>query len=465
MSELILNAFGRPRLRPGWFGDGALLSVFIALIAAAWGAGLWATGLPAGETLWRVRAEALNLTGLWAIGLMSVAMVLATRPAWLEAPLGGLDRIYRLHRRAGILAGVFALAHWLTEMADDPIKAMIGRAGRPEREHGPVLLESARHFGKELGEWAIYALLALIVISLVRRFPFRPWRWMHRVMPVLFLMLAFHAAVLAPTAYWSEPVGALTALLLVAGSGAALQSLLGRIGVRRQVSGEIVAVHSPAPDLTEVSCRVGERWPGHRAGQFALVTLHPAEGPHPFTIAAADHGDGLLRFDIKALGDYTRGLAMRLRPGQPVSIEGPYGRFTFRPRHGRTRRQVWIAGGVGATPFIAALEALGRFDAQDGPPAGSRIELHYSTRAAVGDPFVARLTALCADLPQVHLTVHDAAQGQKLGADGLDDLPDLRREGEIWFCGPAGFADALRAQLRERGLGRVPFHQEAFEFR
>jgi predicted ferric reductase len=460
-----LGAWVRPQMRPGWTGDGSRLAAFMALIAAAWLGALWATGLPEGDALWVLRGEALNLTGLWAIGLMSLAMVLSTRPAWLEGPLGGLDRIYRLHRRAGILAGLFALAHWLVEMADDPIKALVGRAGRPAREHGSVLFEGMRSVGKDLGEWAIYALLALIVISLVRRFPFRPWRWMHRVMPVLYLMLAFHAAALAPPAWWAQPVGALSALMLAAGTGAALVSLLGRIGARRQVAGQVVTVDSPAPDLTEVTCRMGERWPGHRAGQFALVTLHPEEGAHPFTIAAADHGDGLLRFDIKALGDYTRGLAARLRPGQPVRVEGPYGRFTFRPSRSRRRRQVWIAGGVGVTPFIAALEALARGEAQDGPPADARIELHYATRRAEGDPFVTRLEALCTGLPKLRLSVHDGARGALLSVDGLEDLPGLGREGEIWFCGPAGFAQALRAQLRERGLGRVPFHQEAFEFR
>lgn len=460
-----LHALPRPHPRPGWPGDAGLLGAFLALIAAAWVGTLMVAGGPAGEFWWQLRAEALNLSGLWAIGLMSLAMLLATRPAWLEGPLGGLDRIYRLHRRAGMLAGVFALAHWLTEMADDLIKALVGRAGKPEREHGGAVFEALRDFAKDLGEWAIYALLALIVLSLLRRFPFRPWRWLHRAMPVLYLMLAFHAALLAPRSYWAQPVGALTGVLLGLGCVAALQSLLGRIGARRRVAGEIVGVESPAPDLTEVSCHVGAGWPGHRAGQFALLTLHPAEGPHPFTIAAADHGDGLLRFDIKALGDYTRGLAARIAAGEPVSVEGPYGRFTFRPRRARHLRQVWIAGGVGITPFLAALEALRRGDAKDGPPAGSRIELHYATRAAAGDPFVARLQKLCADLPQVTLAIHDSGRGDTLAIDALQDLPELRAKGEIWFCGPAGFAAALRAQLKARGLGRVPFHQEAFEFR
>ena len=41
-------------------------------------------------------------------------MTLATRPVWLERPLGGMDRVYRLHKWSGILAVGFAVS--LNEM-------------------------------------------------------------------------------------------------------------------------------------------------------------------------------------------------------------------------------------------------------------------------------------------------------------------------------------------------------------
>ncbi|MCL1483080.1 MAG: hypothetical protein MH208_01065 [Marinobacter sp.] len=51
---------------------------------------------------------------------------------------------------------------------------------------------------------------------------------------------------------------------------------------------------------------MGKRWPGHRAGQFALVTFDRVEGAHPFSLSCADNATGQLSFQIKALGDYTR---------------------------------------------------------------------------------------------------------------------------------------------------------------
>jgi hypothetical protein len=144
-------------------------------------------------------------------------MFLATRPVWLEAPLGGMDRIYRSHKWAGILAVGLAALHWLVEMSDDILKALIGRQGRVPEEVVTGWLDVLRDLAEDMGEWAIYALLAMLVITLWKKFPYRPWRLLHRAMPVLYLMLAFHAALLAPTGYWARPVGALLAVLLAAG--------------------------------------------------------------------------------------------------------------------------------------------------------------------------------------------------------------------------------------------------------
>lgn len=440
----------------------SVLSGFIAILALAWG--LNAAALDGGQTSlpWLIREQGLYLSGLLSIGLMSLAMVLATRPVILERPLGGMDRIFRLHKWAGILAAVFAALHWLIEMSDDLIKALYGRSGRPAEMAFGGLLETLRDAGEELGEFAIYLVLGMIVLSLWKRFPYKFWRHLHRAMPALYLLLAFHAAVLAPLDYWSQPVGMLLALLLASGTVAAVIALSGRIGRDRRVQGEVTAVSSPAPDVTEVVCRLGGEWRGHRAGQFAFVAftgLDRFEGAHPFTIASADHGDRTLTFQIKALGDHTRQLAGRVAVGQPVTVEGPYGRFVLE-RRDRKARQVWVAGGIGVTPFLAWLDEL-RTRRDTAVP----VELHYSTRAATQDPFVARLQTLCADLPDVTLHVHDSSAGTGLKPEAFATAQADGTRTEVWFCGPSGLGDQLKAALARLWNRRVRFHREAFEMR
>lgn len=437
-----------------------LLAGLIALVTLAWGWDILATGgVSGGSAPWIARQEVLYLSGLLSIALMSLAMLLAARPAWLEGPLGGLDRMYRTHKWAGILAVSFAALHWLIEMSDDVLKAVFGREGRLPKDDGAGLLGILRDLAEDMGEWAIYALLAMLAITLWKRFPYRPWRFLHQAMPVLYLMLVFHAVLLAPAGYWTQPVGVLLALLLGGGVYGSVHALAGHIGRSRRVQGRIVAVEHPASDVVTVRCDLDPGWRGHRPGQFAFVTFDRSEGPHPFTIASADRGNRSVSFQIKALGDYTRRLADRLQAGQPVSVEGPYGRFDMARRNSRAQ-QIWVAGGIGVTPFLAWLESL-----QGSPRDVLSADLHYCTRDRKSDPFVGRLESLCAALPGIRLHVHGSRQGEVLSADAMLAAKDPARPTEVWFCGPRGLADTLRKSLLATLHGKLRFHQEAFEMR
>ncbi len=434
-----------------------LLAGLIALITAAWA---WhAVSAGGGSPVWVARQEALYLSGLLSIGLMSLSMFLAARPVWVERPLGGLDRMYRTHKWAGILAVSFAALHWLIEMSDDLLKALVGREGRIAKIKDGGLLESLRHLAEDMGEWAIYALLAMLVLTLWRRFSYRPWRFLHQAMPLLYLMLAFHALLLAPADYWTQPPGWLLALLLLGGVYGSLLSLVGRIGRAHLVQGSIIAVEQTIIDVISVTCQLEPGWRGHRPGQFAFVTFDPGEGAHPYTLSSADQGDRRVRFEIKALGDYTRTLAKRLSMGQRITLEGPYGRFDY-ARHNPKAKQIWVAGGIGVTPFLAWLEAL-----QSKPGKMPAVDLHYCTRDRTEDPYVARLASLCENLPGIRLQVHGSRQGEQLTPATLVAGVEASGLAEVWFCGPQGLADALQNGLRDQGRNRFLFHQEAFALR
>lgn len=418
---------------------------------------------------WQLRQHTIYLTGLWSIGLMSLALLLALRLPWLERPLGGMDQVYRLHKWVGIGAAATAVAHWGAKESSGWIKALWGRAGKPAHDAVLPWLTDSRGFAKDLGEWAFYLLLAMVLITLWQRLlPYRRWRIVHRAMPLLYLALVFHAVALMPLAFWALPLGLLMGGLLALGSAAALWSLAGWIGLRRQHAARIEALTllgSGADAPLEVTLAMPPSWPGHRAGQFAFVRFHAAEGAHPFTIASAPgalgisaRGEPLLRLVIKPLGDYTRTLHGRLHAGQGVSIEGPYGRFDARGH--AARRQVWVAAGVGVTPFLALLEA--RQPGAAGRRGGSApVQMHYCTRDAQRDPLLARVQALCAQAePPVELRVYSQAQGQLLQPQ---DLEGSGGPLDIWFCGPQGLGDALDAHAARRRPWRV--HRESFAMR
>ena len=152
-------------------------------------------------------------------------------------------------------------------------------------------------------------------------------------------------------------------------------------------------------------------------------------------------------------------MGQRLQVGQKVRIEGPYGRFQLK-LHNPKSRQIWIAGGIGITPFLAWQESLQAY-----PANAPKADLHYCTRNRDDDPFVGRLQSLCAVLPAIRLQVHSAQHGELLTADALKLAGGSAKKAEVWFCGPNGLANALKRGLKESWNGNLRFHQEAFEMR
>ncbi|SFH90616.1 ferredoxin reductase family protein [Albimonas pacifica] len=413
-----------------------------------------------------LRASVLQLTGVLGMGAMSLAMILALRPRWPEGPLGGLDKMYRLHRRLGIGGLAVSVFHW--SWAQGPKWAVgWGWLERPHRGPRPPVgdplhaaLAGLRHEAEAAGEWAFYALAALVLVALVRRIPYRWFRLSHRLTAAAYLALVFHSVALFDFGQWATPQGAVLALLMLGGSGAALVSLTGRIGAGRQVAGTLVGMRfHPGVHALEKRVRLGEGWPGHRAGQFAFVASEPRDGAHPYTIASAwDPATREIVFLAKELGRHTTGLEARLRIGQPVTVEGPYGRFIF--DEDPAARQIWVGGGIGIAPFVARMKEL----AARAPGQARPVDLFHCTR----EVDEGALALLAADAAAAGVRLHVLVEGR----DGLltgerlrAAVPDWREAG-LWFCGPTRFGAALRADLAARGFPvETRFHQELFELR
>lgn len=415
------------------------------------------------------RDPMVQLSGLLAMGCMSLAMVLALRPRWPEGWLHGLDKMYRLHKWLGIATLVAATIHWL--WAKGPKWAVgWGLLTRPARGPRRVIddpveafLAGYRGLAEGLGEWAFYAAAALIVLALLKFFPYRLFYKTHRLLAAAYLVLAFHAVVLVKFSYWASPIGWLTALLLAAGCWAAVIVLLRRVGLERQVEGRIVNLtYYPGVKALEAEIEMAAGWPGHKAGQFAFAMSDQAEGPHPYTIASAWRPDDpKITFITKGLGDHTSKLPEKLRIGQPVRVEGPYGRFTF---DDACPVQIWIGGGIGITPFIGRMKHMAMRKASPDWPPGQQVHLFHST--ADEDPDA--LAKLAADAANAQVTLHvlvDARDGRLTGERIRAAVPEWQ-QASIWFCGPAGFGEALKLDFQTHGLAVGDrFHQELFAMR
>lgn len=427
---------------------------------------LWALAdsfLPSPLTYFSLRSVMVQYTGIIAMAAMSVAIILAVRPRRVEPLLGGLDKMYRLHKWLGITALVFASVHWVWAKGTKWAVGW-GWLTRPAKGGGPAelggleqLLRSQRGLAESLGEWAFYAAVVLIVLALVKRFPYRWFAKTHSLLAVLYLLLVLHTLVLVKFAYWTQPIGIVTALLLLGGSLAALQALFKRIGAQRKVEGEIQRlIEYPELSVLETHIALHDGWPGHQAGQFAFVTSSAAEGAHPYTIASAwNPPQRQISFITKALGDHTRRLPQLLRVGDRVTVEGPYGCFTFEDQK---QRQIWIGAGIGITPFVARLKQLALT-----PDRQHSIDLFHPS----GEYSAAAMAKLRADAAAAGVRLHLLVGNQngRLSGERLRHEVADWQAASVWFCGPAAFGRALRDDLLAHGLKPQDFHQELFQMR
>ncbi|WP_293025034.1 ferric reductase-like transmembrane domain-containing protein [Pandoraea sp.] len=430
-----------------------LLSIVTLLIIALWWLSAPRDLFSAPLSVTEIAREAILLSGVWAYVLLTLAIVVVMRWRWIERPLGGLDRCYRLHKWAGIATGAVVLLHCVLEW----LPGGLARArSQPSADASRQLGLDWNAATQEMAELANGTMLcALIAIALLRSIPYRWFRKTHRLSALLYLATTWHALLLLPPQLRFTPLGALIGLSALFGCAAAVVSVTGGVGRRRRVRGTITGLEAHN-GILEVECTLAARGLPHRPGQFAYVCFDPAEGPHPFTIAGADPGARKIRFVIKALGDYTGQLANRLAEGQQVTIEGPYGGFDFR---GTAREQVWVAGGIGLTPFLARLEYL-RWLGRRSPS----VTFFYCTRNAATDPYVSRLRTLCTQTG-VTLALVDSARQRPLDFDAIAAGLRDPSGAELWFCGPARFGATLQRAWRTTGLPGRRFHREWFEMR
>ncbi len=129
-------------------------------------------------------------------------------------------------------------------------------------------------------------------------------------------------------------------------------------------------------------------------------------------------------------------------------VEGPYGKFTL-PK--QSNNSVWLAAGIGITPFMAWLEALAAKK-----ETRNSTTLTYCVTSQQEAPLIDRVKDLCAQTG-VRLILHES----KVEQDYLkpEQIAEYKPS-TVWFCG----AQPMRKQF-SKALKNIPFRYEKFDFR
>lgn len=383
-----------------------------------------------------------------AMILMAGAIVLANRPRWLEPFFGGLDQMYQSHKTAALTALFLLFGHFFLV----PLRAE------------PLAL------GRLLGKAALIGLAGLIILTLAPRLPmvggylrlaYHHWKLTHKFVGVFFIIGFIHMLQVdnlsesapVPNLYWN--------VIVYIGMAAYVYKELLSPVVGRAYPYVVEAARKLNPSTLEVTLKPTGPRPPQVAGQFTFVSFRGdpvlAE-PHPFTVSSSPK-ESSLRLSIKASGDWTKHLYAHLQPGTPARIDGCYGQLNYKASG---PKQIWIAGGIGVTPFLSWVRDFDSSSNYD-------IDFFYSVRAEADAVFWEEFAAAAQMYPWFRATLNVSSKDGSLTVDKMTaTLPGGSAsvaERHLYMCGPLPMTEAFRKQFRAKGVPAGKIHFEEFNFR
>ena len=454
-----MSAMGAARAEPRSILSRADVNYAICALNAAVILAFW--WVSSGFEITRGLADALNglgrVTGLLGTYFVLWQLLLMARLPTLEDAFG-LERMAVLHKWNGYLSIGLLVAH-----------AIFQTAGYQLANGHDLVTQlsdfSNRYPGLLAAIVALVLFVAVVVASVTiarRRLAYETWYFIH-LYTYLAVVLAFSHQLLTGVDFAGNPAFVWYWCLLYVAVGA--QLLLYRVvgplfayqrhrfhvqSIQKEAVG-VFSIYIGGRDLKQFEVQ---------GGQFAFWRFLDAKRwwqAHPFSVSALPDGRRL-RITVKNIGDFTSGIH-ELKPGTPVLVEGPFGKFT-EPPVSAGGKVLLIAGGIGITPIRPLAEEMAL--------AGFDVRVLYRASREADLALKGELEALTAEHGvRVDYLLSEPGRRPPRGTSWFDPdmlvrlVPDVAGR-VVYVCGPAGMRRAVLAALDELGVPQDHIHTEVF---
>lgn len=412
--------------------------------------------LLAADSYLSARIALMYLSGTLGTILMSAAVIISARFSFVNKFFGGLDKAYEVHKATAALGFAFGLIHFLMSFSNRMF-IKFGVIPEPAHSNNPLtgFILSLYNAGYAFLEPAFIVLIIIVFIALFRMIPYHIFKYTHKIIPIIYLQIALHAFTVPFRGGWVETIGGyILQGMVLFGTVGAIITLFQLTGFKHTYKGTISKKDKPSSDIIHLKIKLNNADNFKLdAGQFVFLKFEKSFEAHPFSVASYDASSKELEFYIKECGDFTNKLYESISENSQVKVEGPYGEFNFKEEG---KNQVWVAGGIGITPFLAKLKEL----ANNKP--SHTIDLIYSK---IGDtPFDSLLEELCAKA-NVNLHMVDTNKEGLLTYEKIKSIIPNILSSSIWFCGPVGFRNVVHKGLKQDNINMLSFHFDNFSFR
>lgn len=429
-------------------------SIFVIFALSFFPVLLWmnaASPLPRFSTFAIGMANIGQITGLVGTMLFAISLILSARLRFLEKYFNGLNVLYDRHNELGQISLILLLFH--------PLFLLPKYAGNSFYA-AYVFLAPTANWPQNWGWFSLALMIVLLVLTLYLRPKYNIWRWTHKFLGFAFFLAALHIWFIPSDTSRNIPLR----IYMLAFSGIGLtifiyKTLLGDYFIRKYKY-YIMSVRPLNPLVYEIvmAPEAPEEHMKFAAGQFAFFSFldrnFGAEF-HPFSIASSPDEENLT-IVVKNLGDHTANL-MNIATGSWVRIEGPFGMFSY--KNTERRKQIWIAGGIGITPFLGMAKTLKAEENYD-------IDLYYCVRNIGEAVFIDTLDKISVAMNSSFRVIRFFSDdlGFFINAEAIEGASGFLNERDIFLCAPPVMIHSLKNQFAAKGISKTALHSEEFSF-
>lgn len=418
-----------------------LAGLCLAVAVASWVRTL-VGGLP-----WPVYLQEVGgLLALLGFILLFFQYVLISRIKFIEKGIG-LDRLIGMHMGLGVLILLTVTLH--------PLLIFIS-----ERLQG---------YSMPIGFMKILGVIALLTIWVTAgsaliygriSLRYESWKRIHRAGYIVLPLALFHSLFLGSTlqhgflrGFWVS-LGLCYAAVLAA-----------RIHKHYAVKRHPFRVsHIKQETHDTCSLDIEGDHPDYAPGQFMLLRLKIdgiVSAAHPFTISSSPVRKGL-SVCVKSVGDFTSRLSESVQLNQAF-VDMPYGVFSFKNHD--AERYIFIAGGIGITPFLSMLRFMKDTE------LNKEVTLIWGNKAKRDIAFEVEIDSMASQMNSLKVVHVLSREKEWPGETGRIDAEKLKRyvgdftKGEFFVCGPPRMMRDLEKALLVLGVNKGRIHTERFSLR
>jgi len=390
-----------------------------------------------------------QMAGLLGMAMLSINFVLSARFKVLDKLFIGLKKVYVRHHSIGLIAFCLILFH--------PVFLTIQYLFI-SLNSSFIFIFSIQDWPVNFGKLAITAFIVLMVITLYLNFKYQNWKSTHKYMGIVLLLASVHM-LLIPSDVSNNAVLKyyMLSLAILGGASYLYRTIFGvyKKGEYRYELKEVIKINENVAELKLVP--LGETIK-FLPGQFVFIRFEDKgvlSESHPFSISSPYSQENGLSLGIKTLGDYTSMLYL-MKPGAICRIEGPFGAFSY--KKAKSKRQIWVAGGIGITPFLGMARQI---NSDIASAANYKIDLYYAVKNPNEAAFAEELSEIARRNNNFKFYQHFSEKDGHISARLIKSDGDINGA-EIFLCGPLSFMRSLRNQFVEIGFDNGRIHSEEF---